>query len=84
MCPACRHRLRFEPGTSTKTVASQTALHVEGTLQQPQAGAAREYSMILTIRDRRGEEITRQVVGVGALAAGDLRTFSLDVEISER
>ena len=37
--------------------------------------------MLLTIRNDRGEEIARQVVGVGALQPGDGRTFTLAVEL---
>lgn len=37
--------------------------------------------MVLSIRDQRGEEITRQVVGVGAMQTSDERTFTLTVEV---
>ena len=47
----------------------------------PEGGEAWEYSVLLTIRNDRGEEIARQVVGVGALQPGDGRTFTLAVEI---
>jgi hypothetical protein len=36
---------------------------------------------MLSIRNERGEEITRQVVGVGALQPAELRTFTLAVEV---
>ena len=39
--------------------------------------------MVLSIRDERGEEITRQVIGVGALHADEQRTFTLQVEMTE-
>lgn len=39
--------------------------------------------MVLSIKNDRGEEITRQVVGVGALFPGDERTFTLSVEAFE-
>lgn len=35
----------------------------------------------MTIRNDRGEEIARQVVGVGALKPGDQRTFTFSVEV---
>ncbi len=36
---------------------------------------------MLAVRNERGEEITRQVVGVGVLAPDDVRSFSLAVEL---
>jgi hypothetical protein len=35
----------------------------------------------MAIRNDRGEEISRQVVGVGALKPGDQRTFTFAVEV---
>ncbi len=37
--------------------------------------------MVLTIRNERGEELARQVVGVGALRPAEARNFSLSVEV---
>jgi hypothetical protein len=37
--------------------------------------------MLLTIRNEQGEEIARQVVGVGALQPDEERTFTLAVEV---
>ena len=39
--------------------------------------------MVLSIRNERGEEIIRQVVGVGALFPDEVRTFSVQVEMTE-
>ena len=36
--------------------------------------------MIIAIRNDRGEEVTRQVVSVGALQGAEKRTFSLSVD----
>ncbi len=80
VCPACRGHLRFEPGTAQRE--STTPLSVEGTIRQPVTGGSAEYSVLLSIRNARGEEITRQVLGVGALRPGDERTFSFTVEMS--
>jgi hypothetical protein len=44
-------------------------------------GEAWEYSMMLTIRNERGEEIARQQVGVGALQPAEQRTFTLSVDV---
>ncbi len=81
ICPACRHHLRFEPGAAPRAQPGVSPLRVEGTIRHPQGGDAWEYSVLLTIRNDRGEEIARQVVGVGALQPGDGRTFTLAVEI---
>ena len=35
----------------------------------------------LQIRDEKGDEITRQVLGVGALRPAEQRTFTLEVEV---
>jgi hypothetical protein len=39
--------------------------------------------MVLTIRNERGEEIARQVIGVGGLYPDEQRTFTLQVEMTE-
>ena len=39
--------------------------------------------MVLSIRNERGEEINRQLVGVGALFPGEHRSFSVVVEATE-
>lgn len=36
---------------------------------------------MVSIRNDRGEEVTRQVVGVGALQPGEGRTFTFAVEV---
>ena len=57
------------------------SLRVEGTVEHPERGSDWEYSVVLTIRNERGEELSRQVVGVGALRAGEARTFTLAVDV---
>ncbi|MEP6634469.1 MAG: hypothetical protein ABJA62_09695 [Luteimonas sp.] len=84
VCPSCKHYLRFDAAEEQLTQARVSPLQVEGTIQHPPEGDAWEYSMVLVIRNERGEEINRQVVGVGALHANELRTFSLTVEMVER
>ena len=49
--------------------------------EHPQQGGDWEYSVVMTIRNERGEEVSRQVVGVGALRQGESRTFTLSVEV---
>lgn len=79
VCPACKGHLRFEPGAAQRE--SSTPLRVDGTIRQPATGGPAEYSVLLSIRNERGEEITRQVLGVGALRPDEERTFTLSVEM---
>jgi len=81
VCPACKKYLRFEPGAASRASPSFSALRVEGSVRHPGAGEAWEYSVVISIRNDRGEEIARQVVGVGALRPGEQRTFSFGVEV---
>jgi len=81
ICPSCRHYLRFGSETEQSTAANITPLHVEGKIRHPSEGGAWEYSVVLTIRDDEGNEVAHQVVGVGAMHAGEERTFSLAVEV---
>jgi hypothetical protein len=82
VCPACRHHLRFEAGASKRPPQTFSALKVDGTLKHHGGEQAWEYSMLLVIRNARGEEVARQVVGVGAILPEDQRTFTLAVEIT--
>jgi hypothetical protein len=56
-------------------------LKVDGTIRPPPPGQAWEYSMIMSIRNERGEEVDRQIIGVGALLPSEKRTFTLSVEV---
>ena len=84
VCPACRHHLRFDPGAAERAEPAFSPLRVEGTIRHPADGPAWEYSVVVSIRDGRGEEIARQVVGVGALNPTDVRTFTCAVEVFTR
>ncbi|MDO5505484.1 MAG: zinc ribbon domain-containing protein [Pseudoxanthomonas suwonensis] len=83
VCPACGGHLRYDSAVAAgKSNATLVPLKVEGVLRHPGAGEAPwEYSMLLVIRNQRGEEVARKLVGVGALHPGDERTFSLAVEV---
>jgi hypothetical protein len=81
VCPSCRHYLRIDPTEATATAIATTALQVEGTIRHPTEGGAWEYCVVLTIRDDEGNELAHQVVGVGAMHAGEERSFSLAVEV---
>ncbi|MGQ0703260.1 MAG: hypothetical protein ACT4PM_09030 [Gemmatimonadales bacterium] len=81
-CPACRHHLRFDPGgAARRPLPAFSPLRVEGTIRHPAVGESWEYSVSLSIRNDRGEEISRQIVGVGALHSSEQRTFTLAVEV---
>lgn len=81
VCPGCKHHLRSGQAASESMFPSFTALNVEGTVRPPAAGQAWEYSMVMSIRNERGEEVARQIVGVGALLPSESRTFTLAVEV---
>lgn len=84
VCPGCRGHLRFDSAIVQRVVPNLTPLRVEGTIRQPADNPPWEYSVVLSIRNGRGEEVTRQVVGVGALNPDDQRTFTVAVEVFER
>jgi uncharacterized protein YbaR (Trm112 family) len=83
VCPSCRHHLRFDPAVAGgQPAVSFSALKVEGDLTNPSDGEPWEYTVLVTVRDERGKEVARHVVGVGALRPTEQRTFSLNVEVT--
>src|SRR6266481_6023098 len=81
ICPGCMHHLRFDSEAAKRQVAAAPALRVEGIIRHPPLKPPLEYFVIIAIRNDRGEEVTRQVVNVGALQAAEKRTFTLSVEV---
>lgn len=81
VCPGCRHHLRFDPGAAARRVTSRTPLMVEGRIRPPRDSDPWEYSVVLSIQNQKGEEVSRQVVGVGALQPDEERTFTVTVEM---
>lgn len=81
VCPGCRHHLRFDAKAGPQEWVSFSPLSVEGTIRHSASGGAWEYSVVLAILDEEGEEIARQVVGVGAVKPAEQRTFALSVEV---
>lgn len=85
VCPACRHHLRFDPANKAsktgKPAAGEVALGIEGSFSHPAVGEPWEYSVVVVIRDGKGQEVDRKVVGVGSLSPGDQRFVSLSVEV---
>ena len=71
ICPGCRHHLRFSAEAGQSSVdEGYCALSVDGSIAHKQASEPCEYFIVLDIRDERGEQLARQVVGVGVLQPG--------------
>jgi hypothetical protein len=81
ICPGCLHHLRFDQEAAKRQVAATSALRVEGVIQHPPLEEPWEYFVVIAVRNDRGEEVARQVVGVGALQGTEKRTFTLSVEV---
>ena len=80
ICPVCRHHLKF--GLAAEQAGERfSALHVEGTIRHPAGNTPWEYSVVITIRNQKGEEVARQMVGIGSMSGNDLRTFDLSVDV---
>ncbi len=83
VCPACKHHVRFEPGAQGAAVdTGHTPLSIEGSFRNPADDIAWEYSVVVAIRDDKGKEIARKLIGVGALKPDEVRSFSLSVEMA--
>jgi hypothetical protein len=54
---------------------------VEGAIRHPNVGESWEYAVMVSITNDRGEEVTRQIVGVGAIPPGEQRKFIFSVEV---
>jgi len=79
VCPGCQHHLRF--GSDAQQVEARNALHIEGRIKHPPAEEPWEYSVVVYVRDEKGEEVARHVINVGALAKSEERTVSLSVDV---
>jgi len=82
VCPACKHHLRFEPrARGEPEPGGEIALKVSGQFSRRSTEGPGEYSVVVVIRDARGTELARKVIGVGGLAPGEERSVDLTVEI---
>lgn len=81
VCPGCNHHLRFGKLALGEQRVAKSALRVEGTVRQPAGSEPCEYSVVIEVRNERGEQVSRQVVGVGAMQPQELRTFTLSVDL---
>lgn len=73
--------MRFAGGGAETPVPTFSPLRVEGAIRHPDAGEAWEYAVVVSITNDRGEEVTRQIVGVGAIPPGEQRKFTFSVEV---
>jgi hypothetical protein len=80
VCPACRHYLRFEAVVEPPQPPALTPLCIEGSIRHPADGEPWEYTVVVSIRNDRGEEIAHKLIGVGAMHPNEQRTFTLSVE----
>ncbi len=80
VCPACRHYLRFDANADASQSPVVTPLRIEGSIRHPADGDPGEYTVVVSIRNDRGQEIARKLIGVGALNAQEQCTFTLSVE----
>jgi len=83
VCPGCNHHLRFDRNANVESRAQPTfsALRVEGAFSNSEGMDAWEYSVVVSIRNDRGEEVARKVIGVGALDPGEGQTVTLSVDV---
>lgn len=82
VCPGCRHHLRFNTDAGP-TVADDgyCALNIDGSITPRETVEPCEYCVVLDIRNERGEQVVRQVVGVGVLQPGESRRVNLTVDM---
>jgi hypothetical protein len=80
VCPGCAHHLRFD-SEAQKKPATKSALRIEGTIQHIPQEDPWEYCVVITVKNEKGEEVSRNVVNVGALQTGEKRTFALSVDV---
>lgn len=81
ICPACQHHLRFNMPNAPAAPTGYAALQVEGTVRHKQPDEPCEFCVVLSIANERGEQISRQVVGVGVLQPDEVRRFSVSVNL---
>jgi hypothetical protein len=82
VCPGCKHHLRFGSAShALEAGEGYCALSVDGTIAHTKASEPCEYCVVLDVRDDRGEQLTRQVVGVGVLQTGERRRLNVTVEM---
>jgi hypothetical protein len=80
ICPGCRHHLRFSAeAAQAGPDEGYCALSVDGSISHKVSTEPCEYFVVLDIRNERGEQLARQVIGVGVLQAGEVRRLNVSV-----
>ena len=82
VCPQCRHSIRanaINPAEQPSVVFQP--LRVEGTVQPVTVSKPSEYSVIFTVHNERGEELSRRVMAVGAISPSNIQKFTVWVEV---
>jgi hypothetical protein len=72
--------LRYDAGAEAPEASALTPLRIEGSMRHPADGDPWEYTVVVTIRNDRGEEIARKLVGVGAINRNEQHTFTVTIE----
>jgi hypothetical protein len=80
VCPGCQHHLRFGSDAANQ-VESRNALQIEGCIKHPVDEEPWEYTVVVYVRNERGEEVARHVINVGALAKSEERLVTLSVDV---
>jgi hypothetical protein len=81
ICPGCHHHLRFNTGNAEPQAQAVSAMRIAGSIHHPGRGEQCEYCVVIAINNEKGEKITRQVIGVGALQPGERHQYSFSVEL---
>lgn len=82
VCPACKHHVRFDAAAASNDEHGHSPLTIEGSFVNPAGDQAWEYSVVIAIRNDKGVEVARKLIGVGALNPDERRSFSLTVEMA--
>jgi hypothetical protein len=80
VCPKCQHHLRFDVSSGQKAQPVATAFRLEGSIHHREGSGAREYSVVVTVHNERGELLGREVVAVGSIRGSESRNITLSVE----
>ena len=80
VCPGCQHHLRFG-SDAANPVETRNALQIEGCIKHPVDEEPWEYTVVVYVRNERGEEVARHVINVGALARAEERSVTLSVDV---
>ena len=82
ICPECHHFLRSDAvHASQPPSVMYQPLKVEGSIQLPALIKPAEYSVILTVQNESGEELSRRVMAVGAIHPSETQKFTVWVEV---